>query len=156
MVERRDVIELLTEDHAAINRLVEQLDDTDDPAEARALFLRLVERLSAHEAAEQQVLFPTVHRSLPVAAGEAAARASEHEEINELLAEMRSLLPHSLAFAKRASALLLDIGNHFQAEEESLFPRLADVLPLDERVELAVLVETVMVTSPAFPAEPRR
>jgi hemerythrin superfamily protein len=153
MAEPCDVIELLTRDHAAINQLAEQLDASESPAEIRELFLRVVERLAAHEAAEQEVLFPAVHQAVPVADAEASTRSSEHEEINELLGEMRALRPDGLAFAKRASALLLDIQGHFQAEEDTLFPRLAATLPRSALLALAVRVETVMEHAPAWPAE---
>jgi hemerythrin superfamily protein len=156
MAERRDVIEVLTEDHRVITRLAEQLEEADKPAEVRDLFLHMVEKLAAHEAAEQQVLFPAVRALLPASSDEARTRLSEHEEINELLVEMRSLRPDGLAFAKRASALVLDIQGHFQAEEEVLFPRLVAAIAKADLIELADKVTEVMEHSPAFPAEPQR
>ena len=79
MDEPCDVIELLTRDHAVINQLAEQLDASESPSETRELFLRVVERLAAHEAAEQEVLFPAVHQAVPVADAEASSRSSEHD-----------------------------------------------------------------------------
>ena len=58
MTSQIDAIELLLRDHRLIDGLAEQLDTVDDPAEIRRLYLRIVEELAAHEAAEQEVVFP--------------------------------------------------------------------------------------------------
>ncbi len=156
MTESHDVIQLLTEDHRDIVALAERLDAAEDPTVVKALFLHVVERLAAHEAAEQQVLFPAARATSPVGAGEATSRMNEHDEINELLVEMRSLPPDGLAFAKRASALLLDVQNHFQAEEDDLFPRLVAAMQTRELFRLGAEVTRVMEHAPAFPTEPPR
>ncbi|HEX4983349.1 MAG TPA: hemerythrin domain-containing protein, partial [Ilumatobacteraceae bacterium] len=58
MTNQIDVIDLLLSDHRLIDGLAEQLDAADDPVEIRRLFLRIVEELAAHEAVEQEVVFP--------------------------------------------------------------------------------------------------
>lgn len=151
MSEPRDIIDLLTEDHRTIGQLARQLEDTEQPADIRDLYLKLVEDLAAHEAAEQVVVFPAVRASLPDVESEAHARLGEHEEINELLAEMQTLAPAGLAFRKRASALLLDLQRHFETEEESLFPRLRAALPADRLVAMAGAAADAKANAPAFP-----
>ena len=122
MTNRIDAIELLLRDHRLIDGLAEQLDATDDPAEIRHLYLRIVEELAAHEAAEQEVVFPAFRATLEAAGDDTVAhRMGEHEEMNELLAEMRSLAPDCFGFTKRGSALLLEVKGHFLREEESVF-----------------------------------
>ena len=64
MTDQIDAIELLLQDHRLIDGLAEQLDATDDPAEIRHLYLRIVEELAAHEAAEQEVVFPAFRAAL--------------------------------------------------------------------------------------------
>jgi hypothetical protein len=61
---------------------------------------------------------------------------SEHEEMNELLAEMRNLAPDDFAFTKRGSAFLLEVEGHFQREEESVFARMRAAFAADELAEL--------------------
>lgn len=153
MAQPTDIIELLERDHRSIDKLAEQLDSTDDPAEIRRLFLRLVDELSAHEAAEQQVLFPAF-RAL-AAAGDATLgrRMGEHEELNQLLAEMRCLAPDCHAFIKRGSALLLEVKGHFEREEETVFARMSTALGAAELIELGRLAVAAKQHSPAFPDE---
>ena len=75
----------------------------------------------------------------------------EHEELNELLAEMRSLAPDCFGFSKRGSALLLEIKGHFLREEESVFDRMRATLSADELAELGSRVLAVKQHAPAFP-----
>lgn len=151
MTNRIDAVELLLRDHRLIDGLAEQLDATDDPAEIRRLYLCIVEELAAHEAAEQQVVFPAFRATLEFAENTIAHRMGEHEELNEMLAEMRSLAPDSYGFIKRGSALLLEVKAHFQREEESVFDRMRDAFSADELAELGRLVVEVKAHSPAFP-----
>ena len=142
----------LERDHRLIDELAEQLDDADDPAEIRRLFLRIVEELSAHEAAEQEVVFPAFRAMLETADDDTLAhRMGEHEELNELLAEMRSLAPDGFGFIKRGSALLLEIKGHFLLEEESVFAPMRAALSADELAELGSRAIAVKQHSPAFP-----
>ena len=124
MVNQIDVIELLERDHRRIRALAERLDDIDDPGELRRLYLRIVDELTMHETIEQQLVFPAYRAIGDAGDGTLQHRLDEHEELNELLAEMRGLDPAGLAFIKRGSALLLEVKGHFQREEESVFARL--------------------------------
>jgi iron-sulfur cluster repair protein YtfE (RIC family) len=152
MTHRLNVIEMLERDHRLIDQLAEQLDDADDPSEMRRLFLRIVEELSAHEAAEQEVLFPAF-RSMVDASSDHTLdhRMGEHEELNELLAEMRTLPPDGFAFVKRGSALLLEIKGHFQVEEETVFERMRAALTADQLAELGGRAVIAKQHCPAFP-----
>jgi hemerythrin superfamily protein len=150
MTNQIDVIDLLLRDHRMIDALAEQLDAVDDPAEIRRLYLRIAEELAAHEAAEQQVVFPAFQAALEKADDTVSRRMGEHEEMNELLAEMRLLPSDCFGFAKRGSALLLEVKAHFLREEESVFERMRDTFSADELTELgrrALVVKESSVAS---------
>lgn len=154
MTNQTDAIELLLCDHRLIDGLVEQLDAADDPAEIHDLYLQIVEELVAHEAAEQEVVFPAFQAVLQLADDDSVAhRMGEHEELNELLAEMRSLAPDCFAFIKRGSALLLEVKAHFEREEESVFGRIRASFSADELAELGTRVLAVKQRSSASPRE---
>ncbi|MEP7112733.1 MAG: hemerythrin domain-containing protein [Ilumatobacteraceae bacterium] len=154
MTNPMDVIELLERDHRRIDALAEELEAADDPAECRRLFLTIVEELAAHEAAEQQVLFPAF-RALVEAPDDSilAHRLGEHEELNDLLAEMRSLAPKGFGFTKRGSALMLDVKAHFLAEEETVFVRMREALCDADLAALGTRALEAKRLSPAFPNE---
>ncbi len=152
MTDQIDAIDLLLRDHRLIDGLAEQLGAVDVPAEVRHLYLRIVEELAAHEAAEQEVVFPAFRAALEQAGDTTLAqRMGEHEELNELLAEMRGLAPDSFAFGKRGSALLLEVEGHFQREEESVFALMRTSFSADELAELGSRALAVKQHSPAFP-----
>ena len=147
-----DVIELLERDHRLINRLAAQLEAADDPAEIRSLFLQVGQELAAHEAVEQQVLFPAFRLALAATGDDTLERRmGEHEEVNELLAEMRILAPDGFGFTKRASALMLEVNSHFQLEEDTVFARMRAALTPDQLAELTAKAASAKRHAPAFP-----
>ena len=147
-----DAIELLVHDHRSIERLADQLDATDDPAEIRGLFLRIVEELAGHEAVEHQVVFPAFRASLTGAGDDTLDhRMGEHQELNELLAEMRGLAPDGFSFTKRESAFVLQVKEHFRREEETVFARMRESFSPDQLEELAHRALVVKRHAPAFP-----
>jgi len=148
-----DAIELLLQDHRSIEALVDQLDATHDPAERRHLFLGIVEQLAAHETAEHEVIFPAFRASFDGPGDDTLdRRMGEHEELNELLAEMGSLAPDGFSFAKRESAFLLEIKEHFRREEESVFARMRTSFSADQLADLADQATHAKQHAPAFPA----
>jgi iron-sulfur cluster repair protein YtfE (RIC family) len=152
MTEQIDAIELLLRDHRFIDGLAEQLDTVDDPVEIRRLYLRIVEELAAHEFAEQEVMFPAFRAAVEMADDDTLGRRmGEHEELNEMLADMRSLAPDCFDFTKRGSALLLEIKGHFQREEESVFAQMRATFSADELAELGSRVLAAKQHAPAFP-----
>ena len=154
MTHPNDAVELLLRDHRLIDGLAEELDTVDDPAEIRRLYLRIVDELAAHEAAEQEVVYPAFRSALEIAGDDTLARRiGEHEELNETLAEMRSLAPDSLDFTKRGSALLLEIQGHFLREEESVFARMRATMSAEELADLGSRVIVAKRHAPAFPAD---
>jgi hemerythrin superfamily protein len=150
MANQIDVTDLLLRDHRLIDGLAERLDAADDPAEIRRLYTRIVEELTAHEAAEQEVVFPAFQAALENADDTVTSRLGEHEEMNELLAEMRSLAPECFGFTKRGSALLLEVKAHFLSEEESVFDRMRATFSSDELTELGRRALIAKHQSPAF------
>ncbi len=149
--EADDVIELLTRDHGVLRDLLARLDQEDDPAQLSVLFLRIVDELAGHEAAEQQIVYPAFRAALPTEERETLHRLGEHEEINELLAEMRFLTSGDAGFDKRASALCLELEAHFATEEGEVFPRLRASVSHEDLVELGQRAAAVKASAPAFP-----
>ncbi len=131
-----DLIELLERDHRRIDDLAERLDATTDDQEIRDLFRQIVDGLVAHEAIENQVLFPAFRAMVATTDHTVDARSDEHDELNDLLDEMLHLDSSGHAFIKRGSALLLELEGHFEREEESVFAPMREKLPHDELLRL--------------------
>jgi hemerythrin superfamily protein len=152
MGESHDVIDVLLDDHRLLEELLERLDREDRPAEMRLLFFRIANELAAHEAAENDVVFPAARAARSSPSQGLLDLAAEHVEANSLLAEMLRLDPSGLGFAKRASALVLELRAHFAAEEQLLFPQLRSALDAGELAVLADEVRAAKRSAPVFPA----
>jgi hemerythrin superfamily protein len=149
-----DVVDVLLADHAVLRDLLARLDASDRPSEMRRLYLRIVDEFCTHEAAEEEVLFPIVRALIESDAGAVVASIGEHGEVDDLLTEMRCLPPTGCAFAKRATALVVTLGAHLDAEEEQLFPLLREALGPDRLQDLAEAVVTSKERAPAFHEHP--
>lgn len=149
MAEPQDLLELLLEDHWVMDQLLDRLDETDDPSELRRLLLDLGELLAGHEVIEHELVFPTL-----AVDDDHGHRRDEHGEINLLLDEMRSLSALGHGFRKRACAVVIELRTHCRIEEETVFPMLRDVVPVDELVRLGDRARDLRRSAPAFPVVP--
>jgi hemerythrin superfamily protein len=132
-----DVIRMLEHDHQVIRDLARELDTVDDPVVVAGLYARIVEELLAHEEAEQELVFPALAaapRSDTVPMLD--RRVGEHDELNCMLREMKELDPSGFAFAKRGSALLLELEGHFEREEQTVFAQLRALVPEAELISM--------------------
>jgi hemerythrin superfamily protein len=152
MAEGHDVVDLLREDHRRLEGLLERLDREQDPSQLRAIYLQIVGELAAHEACEQQVVFPALRASVPAAGSDVIACLGEHEEINSLIDEMVALDPSGFAFMKRASALRIELSAHFCEEEDEVFDRLRTAFEPAELADLARRARVAKSCAPAFPS----
>jgi hypothetical protein len=157
MTEPADLVDVLLADHRAMLELLDELDAADTAEDCKALYLRLAAELAAHEAVEHQLVFSAVWDLCGGAGGDvrteadAGARIGEHEEMNGLIAEMQSLDPEGFRFTTRASALAVELRDHFESEETTLFPWLRSMIGRDRLVELAEAAPAVRAHAAAFP-----
>jgi hemerythrin superfamily protein len=135
-----DVIEMLERDHRRIDGLASRLDTITDADEIRRLYARIVDELVVHESIENEVLFPAFKEMLGSQRDDRLdtleRRLGEHDELNAMLKEMRTLAPDDFAFIKRGSALLLEVEGHFAREEESVFARMRAALSRQDLLAL--------------------
>ncbi len=136
MTEAIDVIELLRHDHQQFNRLLDHLDRETQPGDLHRLLTELVDKVAPHEAIEEDIVFPALLALSPDEDRQVTSFVDEHAEINELLEGMKGLDPAGPGFERRASALVLQVRQHFTAEEETIFPHLLAGFGAEERAEL--------------------
>jgi hemerythrin superfamily protein len=137
MSEQIDVIDVLMRDHRLIRSLAERLDTVSDPVELGQVCEQIIDVLIPHERAEQTIVFPALQPANADLDESVRHRTSEHHEIDLLLDEMVALDPSGFAFTKRSSALVLELRDHFDVEEQTVFARLRETLATDALVRLA-------------------
>jgi hemerythrin superfamily protein len=146
-----DVVDLLMRDHRLLERLLDELDQERQPLQASVLLVRLARELATHESAEQGLTFPALRSALR-ASDAPDERLSEHEEINELVADMQRLMPEEPGFETRASTLRIQLYEHFHSEEMVVFPRLRACLGRHQLVDLAEQVMSARAELAAAPS----
>jgi hemerythrin superfamily protein len=156
MAEPTDVIELLVQDHRALDSLLDRFDQETGPAERRQLYRAVVAAIAGHESAEETVVIPAVLGAVPASALPEEDILGQHDEINELLAEMGQLDPAGPGFEKRAAALVLDLRRHFLAEEEGLFPLVRAHFTAAQLEVMGEQVLAAKASAPPFPVTERQ
>jgi hypothetical protein len=148
-----EVLELLTAQHARMNRLCRRAaGSTGD--EARMAFGDLAQLITVHEIAEEQMIHPLVRRLRP-----------DDQLANRLLDE-ESRISEALSDAVRAAAhghLADTIGGlrdmvtaHSRRAEQEEFPQLRRSVPVQERREIGGAVRAVEAAAEAGGRDPAR
>jgi iron-sulfur cluster repair protein YtfE (RIC family) len=97
-----------------------------------ALFLAVKRTLAKHALAEEDVVYPLLHRE--AGAAEATRQLyAEHAEMKIHLYELETALRGGASWAGRASALQALVARHIREEEDVQFPKLQALLDERER-----------------------
>ena len=128
------VFDLLRADHRQLTQLFEQVRQTEDEFEKRALFEEIRDRLEAHSEIEEEVLYPAFSRVVDLQ--ELMSESTEdHRLMREILAEL-SKEYHREDFEDLLDELIDMVEDHVDEEELEVFPRLVSALREDEWQEL--------------------
>ncbi len=126
-----DVIGFLKGQHEQIKRLFEEVLAAKGPAREKA-FTTLSELMTAHEAAEEEVVHPAAKRVIAGGPAEVAARLKEEKEAKEALSALVKLDAGSREFETRFRTLQKAVLAHAASEEAKEFDKLAEKLDTEE------------------------
>src|SRR4051812_5165736 len=108
-------------DHQELDRLLHELDGTT--GRAQQVVLRRINRLVfSHAFAEETVLWPVLRQVLPDGDALTLRVEEEHQEVNELVAELETLRQDDPRRSKRLSRLVQVLREDVRDEEDVLFP----------------------------------
>jgi hemerythrin superfamily protein len=146
-------------DHAELDRLMTLYESGRGPAEERRRTLRDILQLTfSHAFAEETVLWPALRR-LASDGEELTARVeSEHQRINDLVAELETIGPDDPRHDELTAEAFALIRQDIRDEEDLLLPRLQECLDRARLRRLGSAWETVRRTAPTrpHPVVPRR
>lgn len=132
-----DAIEVLTEDHRAINRAFLQYEDLPPgrAVERWEIVAEIKRRLMWHTAIEQQFLHPLV---AAVPNGEHLVRdeIDEHREMTRLLRSLGETGAAGEGLDTLMRGLILRVRRHMEEEESQLFPLLRGLVDPQQLVEI--------------------
>lgn len=131
-----DAIAFLQEDHRTIEQLLASLERSDAAAVEEAQVDAIAAAFAAHAATEERDLYPALADVDAGLARMAAESLEQHEEVREVLAELRAMSGGDAGYPQRLDALVLDLRRHLEREESEVFPVLRDAMPPDRLAEL--------------------
>lgn len=146
-----DVIELLEQDHSAVNELFRRYQLASKAETKATLVKEIVHDLSVHAAVEEQFVYPLLR--LRVSEGRTIANRSiaEHGEAKKLLAEIEDCDAGSDEQAALVDRLIDAIREHVEEEESEVFPALREQTNEALRANLGKLVAAAKHAVPTHP-----
>lgn len=136
-----DVIELIEQDHRAVEQCFEQLRSAATE-ERRQLLTQLEELLLPHAKAEEQAVYPTMQQS-GLSSFDRQEADEEHLEAEDLLTVLKTQIDDDAAFTTTLQHLVEAVHHHVEEEEHEALPELREkatpemLVRLGERFEQA-------------------
>lgn len=134
-----NAIELLTNDHKTVKKLLEELSGTTERAlkKRTELLARLEQELQAHTTIEEEIFYPAMKQAGNKEDAKMYYEAKEeHRTVEALvLPDLLKTQPDTVEFSGRIKVLKELLEHHIEEEEEELFPRakeLFDTATLDQ------------------------
>ncbi|MEW2291049.1 hemerythrin domain-containing protein [Streptomyces sp. NPDC047841] len=147
----RSILVRQRREHQQIDQLMDQYLTLDDLHQRERVLKQLVQLVFSHAFAEETVLWPVVRASVPDGDELTARVEDEHQQINDLVADIERLpvgAPDREEKAQRAFAL---IRQDIRDEEDLLLPRLQDAVNTARLRTLGTTWAAVRETAPTHP-----
>jgi hypothetical protein len=132
------IYDVLHRDHAELHALLEELHNTVEPEAKRrtAVLAVVVEHLTAHSRAAQEVVYPALGKDVDGAVMLRQALA-DHSEIETALRELVACDVHDELWTAKLEVLRAAVETHVAREEGDLFEALHEAIDDTRAEELA-------------------
>jgi len=147
----RDVVDILTSDHAEITALLATIDSEVDAERRRDLADTVVAELVRHSVSEEMHVYPAMRKHLPDGDKAVEHDIEEHKEIESLLKELEKADAADPEFRDVVRRLALVLDDHVADEEQEQFPLLRARIPAAELIEIGAKVERTQRLAPTRP-----
>ncbi|MFJ4537166.1 hemerythrin domain-containing protein [Streptomyces tibetensis] len=138
-------------DHAEMDRLMERYGALTDDRERERVLEEVVQLVFSHAFAEETVLWPVVRRSVADGEDLTSRVEQEHQQINDLVADIERLRPGSPERDEKVERVFALIRQDIRDEEDLLLPRLQGALGTVRLRRLGTAWETVRRSAPTHP-----
>jgi hemerythrin superfamily protein len=148
-----NLIEVLTQDHRDVEDMfvhVVGLSVRDDWQRCYVLS-KIITELVRHSIAEEQHLYPAVRAYVPRGDLVAEEKLAGHATTDRIIKRLDGLDPSDMVFDRWFSHLIGAVSAHFEDEEATVFPLLADACDAGTLRELGIKAELTKRTLPAPP-----
>lgn len=146
-----DALELLAEQHRQVTDLFQQIGETAEPQQRRAILDTIITQLSQHAAIEEEVFYPAVAGRVDGGGGFITVSLEEHSKAKTQLHKLDELAPDDPLFDPSVGELSHEVKVHVADEETQLFPRVRVAFNAQELAELGEQMATRMTAVPTRP-----
>ncbi len=126
-----NAIEILKEDHQMAMSLIAELETADDQAGTdptqTETFNKLQQALKLHTRMEEEIFYPALE-SFAETKDMVGEAYKEHDQVDQLLAQLSALAPNEEDFQDTLAELRADIEHHVEEEENEMFPQAEELL----------------------------
>ncbi|MEA5620418.1 hemerythrin domain-containing protein [Cronbergia sp. UHCC 0137] len=130
-----NIQDILRMDHNKVNILFTELLQSNDPQKIQEYFGQIYKDLSAHAAAEEEVVYPRVRSFY----GDANTQELYDEQASwrVVFDQLQSMSPSSPEFKDRIRRLMDDVMDHVRQEESTMFAAIRNNMNTHQSEELA-------------------
>jgi hemerythrin superfamily protein len=147
-----DIIEELVTDHREVEDLFTQIESLPaGDARRKELADEATIELIRHSIAEEEYLYPTVREHVPDGDRIADKEIEDHSTAERTMKELEGCAASDPEFDRLMGALMREIREHVQDEEDNLFPLLRQACPQDQLNELGDKTRKAKKTAPTRP-----
>lgn len=146
-----NAIELLTQDHRAVEKLFRQFERANRKDQKKRLATEVVHELSRHAAIEEQLLYPSIRERAKQLEDLTLEALEEHHVTKWLVKEIDELPADHERFDAKMSVLKETVLHHVKEEENELFPKMRRAFKKDELELLGLMLEEAKKMAPTHP-----
>ncbi len=148
---RRDVVDVLTEDHLEFLTIIGQILESAEPDQRRDLADIVIAEIMRHAVAEEMYVYPAVEKHVPDGKAVVEHDKEEHEQIVRLMKDLEGVDAADGRFTALVQELRSTLEHHVTDEETEQFPQLRAHIPQDQLVDIAEKVEKAKKLAPTRP-----
>ncbi|MFG2466124.1 hemerythrin domain-containing protein [Streptomyces canus] len=138
-------------DHAEMDRLMDRYQTLAESEDRERVLQETVQLVFSHAFAEETVLWPAVRRSVADGHELTLRVEEEHQQINDLVADIERLSPGSPEREEKVRRVFALIRQDIRDEEDLVLPRLQEALPAAQLRRLGTAWDTVRRSAPTHP-----
>ena len=133
------ICDLIRLDHTKVFALLSQIKTTEDPQKLEEYFGQVYQDLSAHSAAEEEVIYPVVRPYY----NDIQHLYDEQAEMKQKLEQIKAMnCSDTVAFKAAVELLASDVNAHIKEEEDEMFPRINGSFGDEQQKQLATDFKT--------------
>ena len=132
-----NAIKLLTDDHAKVKKLLDELEKTTERGvkTREELFTKIKAELTVHEVIEEEIFYPAL-KEHPRAKEIVLEGYEEHNVVDTLMGELSALPFDHETWGPKAKVMKENIEHHVEEEEGEMFSKARQVFDKAELEEL--------------------